>query len=100
MNARQRKLWRKHAFDALRIDHETGQHYLRAGQMPTGIPSGYVLVHNHVKHSTGTKCGVNSFRAWMQLRSREPERLESCDCGWSGLPHYRIKPELLFQPLP
>jgi hypothetical protein len=46
-----------------------------------------VLVHNHIQHSKNTPNGVNGFRAWTQLPA--PEKLVRCDCGWSGLPHYR-----------
>src|SRR5262245_53643778 len=97
MNKQQRERWSKHAFDVLEQERKTGMHYLPISTLPTGVPTGYMLVHNHIKHSRKTKQGVNGFRAWMQLSSRKPERLESCDCGWSGLPHYRIKRELLFQ---
>lgn len=59
--------------------------------VPKTIPAGRVLVHNHIQHAVDTPCGWNGFRAWTQKRSR---RLERCKCGWSGLPHYRVRPDL------
>jgi hypothetical protein len=66
----------------------TGLHYCRELTIPRAIPTGNVLVHNHVRHAADTPCGINGFRAWMQ----NPDHgLERCKCGWSGLPHYRVK---------
>jgi hypothetical protein len=69
--------------------------YVRGLTIPKTIPEGRVLVHNHIRHSVRTRCGIRGFRAWTQPLS---ERLEQCDCGWSGLPHYRVKDELRWRP--
>jgi hypothetical protein len=65
-----------------------GMYYLPTGTIPTKVATGYVLVHNHVRHTTRTRCASNGFRAWHQKPS---DKLEPCECGWSGLPHYRVK---------
>ena len=56
--------------------------------IPHRIPGGRVLVHNHIQHKVDTWCGERGFRAWTQKLS---DRLKSCKCGWSGLPHYRVR---------
>jgi len=63
--------------------------YVRGFTVPKKIPAGRVLVHNHVKHKKNTPNGVSGFRAWTQLP--DAEGLAGCDCGWSGLPHYRVQ---------
>ena len=70
-----------------------GLRVLELETIPAAIPTGYVLVHNHIPHTINTVCGEDGFRAWMQKPSDD---LELCKCGWSGLLHYRIKKELLF----
>jgi hypothetical protein len=57
------------------------------GIVPKTIGRGRVLMHNHVKHDKHTPCGVNGFRAWTD--SDRPQNFVLCECGWSGLPHYR-----------
>jgi hypothetical protein len=57
--------------------------------IPRSIPAGRVLVHNHIMHSVDTPCGVNGFRAWTD--APDSARLLPCDCGWSGLPHFRVR---------
>jgi hypothetical protein len=61
-------------------------HYVAS--IPRKLPAGRVLVHNDVVRQK--RLGSNGFRAWTQPLDAEPA-LESCDCGWSGLPHYRVK---------
>ena len=61
--------------------------YVCSGIVPTTIGKGRVLMHNHIKHDKHTPCGVNGFRAWTD--SSPPEHFVLCECGWSGLPHYR-----------
>ena len=61
-------------------------HYVAS--IPRKLPAGRVLVHNDVVRQK--RLGSNGFRAWTQSLDAEPA-LESCDCGWSGLPHYRVK---------
>lgn len=58
------------------------------GKVPTWVPDGRALVHNHVRHTTRTGSGNNGFRAWLEMPS---DRIEPCDCGWSGLEHYKVK---------
>jgi len=61
------------------------------GAMPRSVPKGRVVVHNHIsaKDDKGKdrKPGDSNFRAWTEKPSRR--LLVRCDCGWSGLPHYR-----------
>jgi hypothetical protein len=65
-----------------------GEFRYHVGQMPRELPSdGWVVVHNHVRHGLKTRPGTNGFRSWEQ---RPSDGLEPCDCGWSGLPHYRV----------
>jgi hypothetical protein len=52
-------------------------------------PEGGVIVHNHVQHEPLTVPGMVGFQAWTQSIDDEP-LIEFCDCGWSGLPHYRV----------
>ena len=59
-------------------------------QLPKG---GRVLVHNCVHAEwQDQKPGVNGFRCWTTQTGRH-SNMEQCDCGWSGLPHYRIARE-------
>jgi hypothetical protein len=52
-------------------------------------PKGLVIVHSHDQHDAQTVPGAQGFRAWMQPPDEEP-LIEPCDCGWSGLAHYRV----------
>jgi hypothetical protein len=61
--------------------------YVNGGTVPKTIGRGRVLMHNHIKHDKYTPCGVNGFRAWTD--SSPPQHFVLCECGWSGLPHYR-----------
>ena len=54
--------------------------------LPKAVPAGLALVHNHVKPAK--RQGTRGFRFWLQ---RPNDRLEPCGCGWSGLPHQRVK---------
>ena len=47
--------------------------------IPTEIPAGRVLVHNHVRPTR--RLGSRGFRAWLAEPS---ERLEVCGCGWAA----------------
>jgi hypothetical protein len=60
--------------------------YVSGGTVPTSIPEGRVLCHNHVRHSPNTPVGENGFRAWTEAKA--PKGFVKCPCGWSGLPHY------------
>jgi hypothetical protein len=62
--------------------------YLRA--LPRHAPAeGRVIVHNCVHAEFEDQWpGSNGFRAWTQ-RPNEAPKIKRCDCGWSGLPHYR-----------
>jgi hypothetical protein len=62
-------------------------HYLAA--VPRSIPVGKVLMHNHVRHTADMPTGVNGFRAW--ISDAPPKNFVRCRCGWSGLPHYRMR---------
>jgi hypothetical protein len=56
--------------------------------VPKSVPAGRYLAHNHVQHTVDATPGVNGFRAWTEPK---PVRggYAKCDCGWSGLRHYR-----------
>jgi hypothetical protein len=69
--------------------HPFDKRYVRGFTVPKKILAGRVLVHNLVKHKETTPNGVCGFRAWTQLP--DEEGLTGCDCGWSGLPHYRAR---------
>jgi hypothetical protein len=59
--------------------------------IPRSVPKGRALVHNHIpaKDDKGKylKPGESNFRAWTEKPNQK--LLVRCDCGWSGLPHYR-----------
>jgi tRNA (Thr-GGU) A37 N-methylase len=56
--------------------------------MPRKIPAGKVLFHNGVVAcDTKQRPNVNGFR--VILFSKVESFMAPCDCGWSGLPHYR-----------
>jgi hypothetical protein len=84
--------------DSRRSD-ETQTRYYPELSLPRALPTnGRVIVHNHVQPvSADQGCGVEGFRFWSQ---RTSDRLEKCDCGWSGLEHYRIKRSLVRQAFP
>jgi hypothetical protein len=65
--------------------------YIHSTVLPRKIKPGLILVHNHARHGLKTKVGVNGFRAWWELANKLSDTLEECDCGWSGLVHYRVK---------
>src|SRR4029453_462302 len=59
------------------------------GVLPTVVPKGKVLVHTNVRPQTKDQIpGARGFRAWAEKPSR---LLVPCNCGWSGLPHYRSR---------
>jgi hypothetical protein len=64
--------------------------YYPTGSLPKELPAdGRVIVHNHVLPVSRTqRHGVNGFRFW---RAQLSDRLEKCECGWSGLRHYHLK---------
>jgi len=63
--------------------------YIR-GSVPQRVPRGRYLAYNHVQHTVDARPGENGFRAWTEPK---PVRRgwAKCECGWSGLPHYRPK---------
>jgi hypothetical protein len=67
----------------------TGLCYIK--NVPQQLPKGgRVLVHNCVHAEwEDQKPGVNGFHCWTTRTGRH-SNMEPCDCGWSGLPHYRI----------
>jgi len=72
-----------------KVRHPFDKRYVRGFTVPKKIPTGRVLVHNQVKHKETTPNGACGFRVWTQLL--DAEGLTACDCGWSGLPHYRVR---------
>ena len=92
---KQRETRRKHPLRTLDLERKLGMHYVPDGTVPPGIPTGYVLVHNHVAHKRNTPSGTREFRGWFQdevkgSKQIPPDKLERCDCGWAGLPHFRV----------
>jgi hypothetical protein len=59
--------------------------YCKPGTIPTSVPRGKVLCHNHIAHTKRTSQGTNGFRAW--FADATPKEFEDCPCGWAGLPH-------------
>ena len=56
-------------------------------EVPRRLPKAGVLVHNSVHAQwEDQRPGRNSFRVWMEPK---PRTGPLCQCGWSGLPHYR-----------
>jgi hypothetical protein len=86
-----KKVWREGYRPRSGHGAKVHMHYIN--RIPKSVEEGRVLVHNHIRHTTRTQSGVNGFRYWTQ--DPEPERLVCCDCGWSGLEHYRVKREEL-----
>ena len=60
------------------------------GHMPKKVRKGYTyLCHNHIRHEVDQPPNVIGFRAWWTTEL--PEGYIACKCGWSGLPHYRLR---------
>ena len=79
----------------LEWEEETGLYYLPRGEIPTKIPKGRILVHNKAAHTVRSRPGISGFRAWFQEQNDgeliPSNKLVSCNCGWAGLPHYRLR---------
>ena len=57
-------------------------------EVPRRLPKAGVLVHNWVHAQwEDQRPGRNGFRVWMEPKRKTGRPL--CQCGWSGLPHYR-----------
>ena len=58
--------------------------------LPTVIPDGRVLVHNHARPTR--RLGSTGFRAWSEPEPAS-EHLELCPCAWAPElgQHYRVK---------
>jgi hypothetical protein len=56
--------------------------------LPTAIPEGYALAHNHIRPAIDMPSGHNGFRFWLWPMGKVPRHFKPCKCGWSGLPHY------------
>jgi hypothetical protein len=61
-------------------------------KFPTSVPSGKVMMHNHVRHTIDMPLGLNGFRAWIDTAPPN-EEFKPCHCGWSNLPHYSVRPD-------
>jgi hypothetical protein len=73
---------------------------LKAPNYYDGVPrrlpgDGQVIVHNVVPAQWADQApGVQGFRAWTVIEPDLAELVQHgvtkpCNCGWSGLPHYR-----------
>ena len=58
-------------------------------RLPTSLPVGRVLVHNHVIPTR--RLDSRGFRTW--LDDPDPARLQVCGCGWAPelSPHFRTR---------
>jgi hypothetical protein len=65
-------------------------HYLATLPKPGEIPTGKVLVHNHVKPAS-RRMGNRGSRSWLQAPDASPT-VEPCDCGFAPElgQHYRV----------
>ena len=62
--------------------------YRDLGEVPRRLPKAGVLVHNWVHAQwEDQRPGRNGFRVWTEPKPKTGRPL--CQCGWSGLPHYR-----------
>lgn len=59
--------------------------------VPKKVPVGRVLAHNRVTHTADMPHGANGFRCWTWPKGKVPRHFKRCKCGWSGLPHYRVR---------
>jgi hypothetical protein len=67
---------------------QTKHKFVYVGVIPKRMRKGYAyLCHNRVAREVDTMPGVNGFRAWWTAEL--PDGFVPCQCGWSGLPHYR-----------
>jgi hypothetical protein len=69
-----------------------GWRYYKGEGKPRVVPSGFLLCHNHVAHTVDGHNGANGFRFW--ICERVPDGFEPCRCGWAGLPHYSVIPDV------
>jgi hypothetical protein len=59
-------------------------------RLPRSVPAGRVLAHNPVQATTVDQLpGVRGFRAFTFPAAEVPDNFVPCNCGWSGLAHYR-----------
>jgi hypothetical protein len=72
------------------VPRGAGVNPVKFGQLPVKILPGRILAHNEANHAVSTTCGRNGFWAWTQPEPA-PEGFVKCNCGWAGLPHYRVK---------
>ena len=62
--------------------------YRDLSEVPSRLPKAGVLVHNWVHAQwEDQRPGRNGFRVWTEPKPKTGRPL--CQCGWSGLPHYR-----------
>ena len=63
--------------------------------IPRTLPKdGKVIVHNRVHAQWEDQFpGCDGFRAWTEPKQNLSKTAKPCDCGWSGLSHYRTDAE-------
>ena len=61
--------------------------------IPHDVPAGRVLAHNHIRHTVDMLAGINGFHYWTWPKDKKPRSFIRCNCGWSGLPHYALRPD-------
>src|SRR5262249_58112266 len=67
---------------------EPPMRHLDLSEVPSRLPKAGVLVHNWVHAQwEDQRPGRNGFRVWTEPKPKTGRPL--CQCGWSGLPHYR-----------
>ena len=75
-------------------DDETDRRYYNGWGIPRFVPEGRVLAHNHIMHTGKMQNGVNGFRCWTWPQDKVPSNFKPCQCGWSGLPHVAMYPDV------
>ena len=91
-----RRMKRERNANLKELTKDSGMHYV--GRTPTKPRNGWVLAHNHVRHTVNMGILRNGFRAWWFTKS-VPDDFKPCHCGWSKLPHvsvhndYKCEPE-------
>jgi hypothetical protein len=63
------------------------ERYYERGVIPRLVPPGRSLCHNGAPHSIDTPHGVDGFKCFTLLKHDVPPDYQTCECGWSGLPH-------------
>ena len=92
------KVLMKEAKEALMKATKDGPHPIHyVSRRPTKSKPGWVLAHNHVRHTVDMAIDRNGFRAWWFYKS-VPDAFKPCRCGWGTLPHVSASPNYKCEP--